>query len=350
MTSIRYILPLLVISLLFSCKKEEEAKKMDTFKNGLLVINEGLFHQNNSSLSWVNLETNEVTNNVFEQVNNRLLGDTGNDMLVYGDKLYITVTTSSTVEILNKNTLKSIKQIPFDYNGVAQQPRYLASYKGKVYVSSFDGYVSAIDTTSLKVTKRIKVGRNPDGISIFNDALFVSNSGGLDFNNMDSTVMRIDLLEEKVTDTLIVGTNPGKIISDNNGRVYVVKRGDYSTDPSELIVIDANNLIINNTGINTTTLSKRGDLLYLGYFDYTNGLSLVKTFNIQTQSLENEELISSTDFTTLHNVLPFKEDQVVGIDAMNYTNSGYLRFYNLSGTPIKEIQVGLNPRTFIHFN
>src|SRR5690554_7499977 len=56
-----------------------------------------------------------------------------------------------------------------------------------VFVSSYDGYVSAIDTSSLTVTNRIKVGRNPEGICISNNSLFVANSGGLDYKDRKST-------------------------------------------------------------------------------------------------------------------------------------------------------------------
>src|SRR5690554_4466688 len=186
MNSIKYFA--IALLLFSSCKKEEVTPAFEgEFKNGILILNEGLFNLNNSTLSWLDLSTNEVTNDLFLSINNRQLGDTGNDMLLYGNKIYIVISVSSTVEVIDRNTLVSIKQIPFNHNNQSQQPRNLASHNGKVFVSSYDGYVSAIDTSSLTVTNRIKVGRNPEGICISNNSLFVANSGGLDYKDRKST-------------------------------------------------------------------------------------------------------------------------------------------------------------------
>src|SRR5690554_3687584 len=105
MNSIKYIIIALIV--LTSCKKDKtEPLTEGGYSNGILVLNEGLFQLNNSTLSWVNLSTQDVTTDLFLSVNNRPLGDTGNDMLLYGGKIYITVTGSSTVEVIDRNTLK----------------------------------------------------------------------------------------------------------------------------------------------------------------------------------------------------------------------------------------------------
>lgn len=348
MNSIKYIVIILI--LLTSCKKDKSDPTFEgTYKNGILILNEGLFQHNNSTLSWLDLATNEVTKDLFLSINNRPIGDTGNDMLVYGGKIYLVVTGSSTLEVLDKNSLKSIKQISFDYNNLAQEPRNLAFYNGKIFVSSFDGYVTAIDTSSLNVTKRIKVGRNPEGICISNNSLYVANSGGLDYNNVDTTVFEIDLHSLMVVDTFVVGANPGAMIADDYNNVYVVKRGDYGTNPSELVKINTTDKSVVNLGILTTTLAKRGNYLYLSYFDFNTNASKVSVFDCSNQTLINPNFISNQDLTTLYGVIPFKEDQLICLDVMNYTNSGYLKFFNASGQLTTSFNVGLNPNSIIHY-
>src|SRR5690554_4406485 len=124
MNSIKYILVALVF--LTACKKEEaEPLPEGGYSNGILVLNEGLFQLNNSSLSWIDLETEDVRQNLFLNTNNRPLGDIGNDMILYGNKIYITVTGSSTVEILDKSSLKSIKQIPLTTMAKHKNPETL---------------------------------------------------------------------------------------------------------------------------------------------------------------------------------------------------------------------------------
>jgi len=351
MTLIKYFFAFIILMFFSSCKKDnhEFTPRKEPFSNGLLTLSEGLFHQNNSTLSWINLSDNTIEYDVFEQINGRKIGDTGNDMILYGGKIYMAVSTSSTIEILDKSTLKSLKHIPFDYNNKVQQPRYLAAHKGNVYVTSFDGYVTAIDTTSLKVTKRVKVGRNPEGICVYDNALYITNSGGLDPDNVDSTVMKIDISTFTVVDTFMVGKNPGRVIADEYGHVYVVKRGDYMQNSSELVRINTNDGTVSNLGIPSTSFAIRGDLLYISFYNFTNGTSSVSVYNCASQTIEIENFISNSDIETLYGVFPYKEDQLICIDAMNFTNSGYLRFFNAQGQLTKSINIGLNPNTIIHY-
>ncbi len=65
--------------------------------------------------------------------------------------------------------------------GESKQPRYAAAYGGKVYVTSYDDTVTRIDTATLAIDGSVKVGRDPDGICINNNKIYVANSGGLDF-------------------------------------------------------------------------------------------------------------------------------------------------------------------------
>ncbi|RYM36112.1 YncE family protein [Brumimicrobium glaciale] len=349
MNSIKYFF--IVLLVLSSCKKDkiEDIPMSDNLKNGLLVLNEGLFQHNNSTLTWIDLSTNTVRNDVFLDKNSRPLGDTGNDIIVYGGKIYIAVTGSSTVEVLDKKTLKSVKQINFNYNNQSQEPRKLAFHNGKVFVSSFDGYVSAIDTVSLQITKRIKVGRNPEGVCVANESLFVANSGGLDFQNPDTTVFEINLNTMSVVDTFVVGENPGSIIADDFNNIYVVKRGDYTSTPSELIRINTVDKSVTNLGLEVTTLSKRGNLLYLSHFNHSTSSSTISIFDCASQTLINPNFINNQDITTLYGVLPFKSDEIICLDAMSFTNTGYLRFFNQSGNLTQSIKVGLNPNSIIHY-
>ncbi|WP_107039296.1 YncE family protein [Brumimicrobium mesophilum] len=349
MNLIKYLFIFLLI--FSSCKKDEiePAVLSDNFSNGILVLSEGLFQHNNSTLTWINNETGEITYDIFLQKNERPIGDTGNDMMFYGGKIYIAVTGASTVEVLDKNTLKSIQQIQFDYNNQSQEPRSIASADGKVFVSSFDGYVSVIDTTSLQITKRIKVGRNPEGVCISNQSLFVANSGGLDFQNVDTTVFEIDLNTLEVIDTFVVGDNPGSIISDNFNNVYVVKRGDYASNSSELVRINTITKEVTNLGHAATTMALRDNQLYISYFNFNTGTSAVSIFDCFSQSIINSNFINNQDITTLYGVIPYKTDELICLDAMSFTNTGYLRFFNQTGTLTNSLKVGLNPNSIIHY-
>lgn len=236
------ILPLLLISL--ACDPEpvllEQSQVIaDGNHKGVYVLSEGLFNQNNSTLSWIDFSTglpdswNTSTGtsyDVFQKVNGRRIGDTANDLLLYGSRIYIAVSESSTIEILDAATCRSLMQIPLSHNGIALQPRRMTAHGGYVFVCCFDGTVTRIDTLTMTADATIQVGRNPDGICCTQGKLYVSNSGGLDTQNPDNTVSVIDISTFTETKRINVRSNPGSIFADGTN-VYVVSRGifDYGT-------------------------------------------------------------------------------------------------------------------------
>lgn len=336
----------LFILFLSSCKKAVSSFSLDTneLKNGFLVLNEGLFNLNNASLSWVDLSTGKVTEDLFLQKTGRKLGDTGNDLLRYGNKIYIIVNVSSTVEILNAKTGVSIKQLEMIHNGKAKQPRNLACYGGKVFISCFDGYVDVIDTVGLQIEKRIKVGDNPENMLVVNDRLFVSNSGGLN-PSLDSSISVIDCKSLVELDKIIVGKNPGKIVAQNDSTLFVHVRGDYSTFPSVLkkvnVGISKNQETIS---LKISGIEKMENLLLI----YTS--ESVSLYDMKTNATINSDFIPLNGIKTLYRIQYVEVlKQLFVFDANAYTNSGYVHRFSNSGEFIQKIHVGLNPNSLIYY-
>lgn len=347
----KFIGVLLVIFLISSCNKEDPASTdtNESFNNGILVLNEGLFQQNNSTLSWIDQANDEVIANIFQTINGRALGDTGNDLKRYGGKIYVVMNGSSTVEVISASTLKSIKQIALQHNGQAQQPRKIAFRNSKAYVTTFDGFVNVIDTTSLTVENRIGVGQNPEGLAIFGDQLFVCNSGGLNFPDVDSTVFQIDLNTNVVTDTFVVGANPGDIKVSNSGIVYAVKRGDYNANPSELVRIDPISGSVENLGIAASVLHKNEADLFISYYDYNTQQSNVSHFDMEQEVMVTQSMIESQEVQTLYGTHYLTGFGLAYFDAMSFTNQGYLKIINENGSLKQTYSVGLNPNSVVHY-
>lgn len=335
--------------LLLACKEDPLPEPDNTVgKEGLLLLNEGLFQQNNASLSFIGVE-GEIINDYFLQQNGRLLGDTGNDMLVYGGKIYIVVHASSTIEVLDKTTLKSVQQINLHYQGVNQLPRFVVGHGPSIYVSSYDGYVNVIDTVSFNVTDRIQVGNNPEGLVISNDKIFVANSGGLNSPNYDSTVSVIDLATMQVSDEIFVGANPGELAVDSEGDVYVVKRGNYSTDPSELFVLDAQNAYQkSNLGVAATSLfMDDDDKLWIAHLNYGNNTSNVALVDAQQENVVSSSYIDASNIQSLYGVFA-NNTYLYCLDARGFTLTGKLKKYNKNtGEFVEEFDTGLNPNTLV---
>lgn len=344
----RAILLLIALSVL-SCKKDKpEQTEVSNFTNGLVVLCEGLFQQNNSTISWVSKSDQSVSNQVFYAANNRYLGDTGNDLLHYGSKIYVAVNASSTIEVLESKSLKSVAQIQMESGGQEKQPRYLESYNGFVYSSCFDGYVDVIDTITNTLVNRISVGLNPDGIRRISDKLYVSNSGGLNFPTMDSTVSIIDLNLETEINKITVGLNPGDMESDTEGELYVVVRGNYSSIPAKLVKLDPITLQVTDLFNGAMEICSFGTDRFLVTYDNGSGVK-IGLFNTALDQWENADFISTTDITTVYEVVYDEYNQLIYVlDAMGYTNSGYVREYLADGSFVRSFHVGLNPTDLIY--
>ena len=328
------------------CKKKTTTINSDVsdLKHGLLVLNEGLFNLNNASLSWVDLNTNTVSEDFFLQKTGRKLGDTGNDLQRYGAKIYVLVNVSSTIEVLNAHTGQSLKQIVMQENGVAKQPRNLAFYGSKVFISCFDGYVDVIDTATLSVEKRIKVGSNPENMLVVNTRLYVSNSGGL-IPSLDSTLSVIDCKSLVELDKIIVGKNPGKIVAHNDSTLYVHVRGNFSTIPSLLKKIHLGSTLVQSIVANNISAIEKMENQLILYS--TEAISLL---DMQSNSILNASFISLTNIKTVYRIQYVASlKQFFVFDANYYTNTGFIHRFSNTGEFIQKFHVGLNPNSLIYY-
>ena len=154
--------------------------------SGALIINNGSVSSGiDGSLTFLDLSTNPagVQQNVYKTANGMSLGGTPNDVIVHGDKIYIAGCDENTVFVLNKKTFKQITSISTTKAlGTAEgiNPRHLIGYADKVYVTTYGGYVAVVDTTSLSITNKYKVGSAPEGMTLGGSEtelyLYVANS------------------------------------------------------------------------------------------------------------------------------------------------------------------------------
>ena len=76
--------------------------------SGVSLLNEREFGKSNSTLSFYIPDSNKVYPDIFSSVNNRPLGDVGNDMVIYGNKGYIVVNNSNKIEVIAIDTNKAL--------------------------------------------------------------------------------------------------------------------------------------------------------------------------------------------------------------------------------------------------
>ena len=347
----QYLIGLTVILGLFSsCKKDDKNDSGTTeVTTGVYVLSEGNFNQKNTTLTYYSFTTNTPVTDIFKNVNGNGLGDTGNDILLYGGKMYIVMNVSSYVQVAEAGTAKAIKRIEFEITpgGTKRLPRYALPYKNKVLVSSFDGTVAVIDTATLSVEKWITVGANPDGMAISGNKLYVANSGG--FNpEFDSTLSVVDLSSYTETLKIKVGLNPGSVAADNSGNVYVACTGNYDNVKAKLVKV--------NTSTNTVVKSADtavGKIRYYNGLLYTTGGYLGSAY-VRTLSTENFTATRAnfvTDGTVI--TLPYginvdeENGDVYVTDSKDYSSSGVVFCFDKTGKKKFSFSVapGTNPNT-----
>ena len=145
------LMAIALIAFVVSCKKDDKPVPVPPkVTTGVYVLSEGSFNGNNTTLTYYNFSNSTPVTDFYQTANGSGLGDTGNDMIIYGSKMYIVMNVSSYLEVDDALTAKSIKKIDLkNPSSQPRTPRFIVAYKNKVFVSCWDGTVAVVDTTAL---------------------------------------------------------------------------------------------------------------------------------------------------------------------------------------------------------
>lgn len=234
----KYLLGLAVLlmgtAVMTSCSDDNDGPEtyLQEYSTGAYVVNSGnMYNKIESSLTAIDYASSTATQKVFKAANGRSLGNTANDGIVYGNKIYLAVDQSNTIEVIDKKTKQSIKQIKTtDLLGKAEgaEPRHIIAGGGNVYFTTYGGYVAAVDTTSFALQKKWQVGNYPEGLVIGNGNLYVANSN---YGAGGGNISCINLSNDNVETKNIEGVNNPTSIYYASGRVYVIDNPVYGPAP-----------------------------------------------------------------------------------------------------------------------
>ena len=230
----KYLLGLAVLlmgtAVMTSCSDDNDGPEtyLQEYSTGAYVVNSGnMYSKIESSLTAIDYASSTATQNVFKAANGRSLGDTANDGIVYGNKIYLAVDKENTIEVIDKTTKKSIKQInTTELLGKAEgaDPRHIIADGGKVYFTTYGGYVAAVDTTDFALQKKWQVGNYPEGLVFGNGNLYVANSN---YAAGGGNISCINLSNDNVETKNIEGVNNPTSIYYAAGLLYVLDNQYY---------------------------------------------------------------------------------------------------------------------------
>lgn len=370
-----FFYPLLLFAALFSSCRQEEVIHGSSSSNvgkpvyseieGFYLLNEGNMGLNKSSLDYYDATTATYHRNIYAERNPNVvkeLGDVGNDLQIYGSKLYAVINCSHKMEVMNADDATRVAKIDIP------NCRYVVGHKGYVYVSSYvgpvqidptapKGAVFKVDTLTMNVVGNVEVGYQPEEMSVIGNKLYVANSGGYRIGNYENTVSVIDLDKFEVCDVLeLEGVqNLHRMDVDSKGRLWVSSRGDYYGSVSTLVVVDPQSgKILKNMNIPVSNMWVDDDVAYIISSEYskvteTEGITYAKVDMLNMEILSRQLITDGTDKKIKIPygiaVNPVTKDIYI-TDAKSYVVSGTLYCFDKNGVKLWQQTAGQIPNSF----
>lgn len=386
MTTMKFkylLLPiLLVAAALAGCREDEvvvpaeyepipDAPAADTDIRGFYLVNEGNMGSNKCTLDYYDYLTGVYARNIYAERNPNVvkeLGDVGNDIGIYGSKLYVVVNCSHKVEVLDARSGVRIGQVDIP------NCRYVRFHRGKAYVSSYvgpvqlgadapKGAVYQVDTLSLAITGQVTVGYQPEEMETVGDNMYVANSGGYRAPEYDNTVSVIDLAGMRQVELIPVGINLHRVRKDCYDRLWVTSRGDRLSRPSRLYVMDripgTDRMKVTDTlPVACSNMAIHGNLLYFYAAEWSD-LTGSNTISYGIIDIRTKEVVSTnfiTDGTEREIAMPYgiavhpETGDIYLTDAKNYVSSGTLYCFDSQGRKKWSVRTGDIPTAiaFVH--
>lgn len=328
--------------LIFACNKESgKIPDISTSNsNAVFVLNEGVFSWSNASLSLLDLDSNKMYNNIFEQVNGAALGDVGQSMQIRDSLAYIVMNNSGRIYCINKNT--------FLYRG---ELIGLTSPREICFTDNQKAYISDLYNTSITIfnpedftySGSINLGHSSESMLFLNNKLYVLSWS---FGNQ---LFIIDTENDEVIDSVETGLQPNSMVFDKNEKLWLLCDGGYAGIPGgqqlpRLQCIDPISLEIEKdftfSGYEWLTkklcTNQAGDSLFF----ISGGIFAM---SIDDSVLPQNPFIKKENRTFYGLGIQPGTSTIYASDARNYLQPGTFYRFTGNGKPIDSFTVGMMP-------
>ena len=324
---------------------------------GMYLLNEGNMGSNKATIDYLDFSKGIYIRNIYGERNPNVikeLGDVGNDIQVYGNRLYAVINCSHKVEVMDLYTCRRIGQIDIP------NCRYIRFHGDKAYISSYVGPVSIdpnvqlgaifeVDTATLRVTRKVTVGYQPEEFEIIDNYIYVANSGGYRAPDYDSTLSVVNLTDFRQVKKIPVCVNPHRVRKDQYNRLWITSRGDHKDVQLQLVCLQP----LHPTPYTLHHISPSemviiGDSMYFygaHWSDETMSNQITYgVLNIQYPITNTQSLI--TDGTEQNIKIPYGiqinpyNGDIYITDAKNYVSSGQLHCYSREGKRKWSVRTG----------
>ncbi len=349
-----YVIILFAVCALSSCM-DEDLFPITPYNlygsRGVFIVNEGNYLYGNGSLSYYDINSKEVINSVYSLANGVPLGDVAYSMTIYDGKGYIVVNNSSSIKVVDANTLLhfgTITDLP--------SPRHILFLNDESAMIS-DLYargISIINPKTLSVVGKIKTGGStmPFYQHSTENLVKIGNKVFTNCWSFDNKVLVISTESLAVIDSIEVGIQPLAMVKDKNNNLWVINDGGYAGNPvgheiPSLMRINSQSHQVEfrlnfpslNDIVGQIATTPAGDSLY---FISNN----IYKMSIDDTVLPQEPLIQKNgrNFRAL-GIDPITGDVYVS-DAVDFMSEGAVYRYASNGAVIDTFDVGIIPGNF----
>lgn len=320
---------------------------------GLFILNEGTFTYANSSLSYYDIETGTVENNIFFRVNDAPIGDVGQSLTKVGDDLYIVVNNSKYIYKVDAQSIVYKAKI----EGFTS-PRYMLPVgNGKAYVSDLESRgLWVLDLNTLQ-HHFLETGNTTEAMVKIGDEVFVANWSNyypsqIGIETSNKTIQVIDCVNDMLVAEIEIAPEPNAMVVDKNNHIWVSCSGAY-VEPAIVCIDPVTRTVIHRFDLSADSYPSGMAIDGTGenVFFMNGGYG---TLNVYKMSVDAAQL-PDTPFITAEGKLFYnlkvnpENGDVYITDAKDYVSNGDLLRYSADGTLIATASLGIIP-SYMLFN
>ncbi len=352
----------ILMIILYSCMDDEEWYTLNStldishkqLNRGLFVVNEGNFMYDNASLTYYDIDSMKVLNNVFYRTNQVPLGDVAQSMEIRDSLGYIVINNSGKIYIIDIHSFEYKSKI----TGFTS-PRYIhfindiKAYVTDIYAKS----ISVINPKTNSISGHIDVNNHQTGFYQHPTEQMVQ-VGKFVYTNCwsnDNKILVIDSETDMVVDSIEVLLQPHSMVLDKAGNLWILSDGGfegsaYGFDFPGLTCIHTSTNTIAKTILfekegspSEICINKTRDTIF-----YIN--KHIYRFAVSTDDAPVVFIESSYSQTSSGGYYGLAVDpltsEVYVANAVDMVQQGFVYRYSPDGTPVDTFQAGIVPGAF----
>ena len=315
---------------------ENNSNNVSINGNGLVIIgNEGNFQFGNSSLSSYNKNSGETSSNIYQNINQSLLGDVLHSISHIDHQLFLVVNNSGKIVVINDETFEYLYQI----DNLLSPRKIIKVNNSKYYITDLYSNSIYIYNAYQNTTSEISVSGWCEDILMQNGKVYVCNVA----NNQ---VYVINSNDDSISDSISVGQNPISIKEDLMGNLWVLSQGSISNneEPSISIIETQTLQIIKNFNLESNLSNPSSMNIFY------NEVFFINKHVYKISSIEDtvQEIVWENNGNTFYNLSidPYNKDLYV-TDAKDYVQNGSLLIIDSIGNLKNEVSTGIIPKSIV---